>query len=144
MPTDHRTRSLRIAAIAFVALPVTLGVAGCSNSSRPDENATTSRSPVTTVAPGSPAATTVKVDIKTFQFAPKHLRVKPGTTVVWTNQDEILHTVTAGARDQTVAARFDGQLGSKGATFHVTFDETGTFTYFCSRHPGMDADIEVG
>lgn len=90
--------------------------------------------------PASPEP--VRVDLKTFQFAPDTLRVSVGTTVRWTNQDDIEHTVTAGSpseRDET----FNATLAKKGATTQRTFDRTGTFTYFCDRHQFMRGTITI-
>ena len=87
-------------------------------------------------------------------FQPNPLHIAPGTTVRWTNEDEILHTVTSGTRtydDQHLQKEivagppgFDFQLNGKGATAMFTFTQAGTFSYLCSRHPGMDAQIVVG
>ena len=87
---------------------------------------------------GDPA----RVDIRTFQFAPDTVHVKVGSKVVWINQDEIEHTVTAGTpadRDNTLNA----VLKSKGATAEHSFDRAGTFTVFCDRHQFMRGTITV-
>lgn len=102
----------------------------------------------------SAAASGKAVVIDTFMFSPKTLQVKVGDTVTWTNHDDILHTVTSGTREYepgdsghvTATHRdgtFDTQMEGKGATGKHTFTEAGTFHYFCDRHPGMEADIEV-
>lgn len=82
-----------------------------------------------------------QVDLKTFQFAPDTLRVSVGTTVRWTNQDDIEHTVTAGSPERDAA--FNATLAKKGATAEKRFDRTGTFTYFCGRHQFMRGSITV-
>jgi plastocyanin len=84
---------------------------------------------------------------------PTELHVKAGTTVEWTNQDDILHTVTSGTRTYnpdgtqkditTGPPGFDFQLNGKGAKASYTFRERGTVPYLCTRHPGMDAKIIV-
>jgi plastocyanin len=82
------------------------------------------------------------VNIRTFQFQPTPLVVKPGTRIVWTNQDEIRHTVasgTAGARD----GRFGGALADRGATYDVALGTPGSYPYFCERHPSMRGEIRV-
>jgi plastocyanin len=93
------------------------------------------------------------IDIKGFAFQPNPVHITVGTTVTWTNQDEILHTVTSGTRtydDQHLQKEivpgppgFDFQLDGKGKTATFTFSQAGTFNYLCSRHPGMDAQIVV-
>ena len=98
------------------------------------------------------AGTSVVID--TFMFSPKTLHVKVGDTVTWTNHDNILHTVTSGTREYEPGdsghvtathkdGAFDMQMDGKGATGRHTFTKAGTYHYFCDRHPGMEADIEV-
>jgi plastocyanin len=61
---------------------------------------------------------------------------------VWTNNDGFAHTVTAGTRDNP-ADLFDSGNVEAGETFEFTFDEPGTYEYFCSLHPGMDGTVTV-
>jgi plastocyanin len=82
------------------------------------------------------------VEIRTFQFAPDTIRVKAGTRIRWTNQDDIEHTVTAGIPEKR-DTRFDGTLKAKGANYETTFDRPGTFTYFCDRHQFMRGTVVV-
>ncbi len=84
----------------------------------------------------------VRVELKTFQFTPDTLRVSVGTTVRWTNQDEIEHTVTAGSPSERDAS-FNATLAKKGATTERTFERVGTFTFFCDRHQFMRGTITV-
>ena len=88
------------------------------------------------------AADAIKVDIKLFQFKPKELEVKKGTTVTWTNGDAIDHSVTAG-KPGKAAQDFDSGFFTKGGSFSHTFDAAGNFTYFCKRHPNMQATVKV-
>lgn len=88
------------------------------------------------------AADTVSVDIKLFQFKPKELAVKKGTTVTWTNGDAIEHSVTAGKPGKPMEA-FDSGFFAKGGSYAHIFDQTGSFTYFCKRHPNMQAVVKV-
>jgi plastocyanin len=112
------------------------------------------------VAPGgsgSPAGQGggATVTVKLFAFEPASLEVEAGTEVTWTNEDNILHTVTSGKPgddlDMSGAAAnppkpdglFDGKLDGKGATFSFTFDEPGTYTYYCDIHREMHGEIVV-
>ena len=88
------------------------------------------------------APPTASVAIKTFQFAPDTLRVAAGTRVIWMNQDDIEHTVTAGTPPKLGAA-FDAVLRTKGSTIERTFERPGTFTYFCDRHQFMRGTITI-
>lgn len=80
--------------------------------------------------------------VKTFAFDPDPVRVEAGTTVTWTNRDEILHTVTSGVRDDA-DGMFDIELDGPGSVAEHTFDTPGTYAYHCSVHPGMDGVVEV-
>lgn len=88
------------------------------------------------------AGDAVKVDIKLFQFKPKELIVKPGTTVTWTNGDAIEHSVTAGAPGKPSEA-FDSGFFAKGGAYAHTFAAPGSYSYFCKRHPSMHAVVKV-
>ncbi len=65
------------------------------------------------------------------------LRVKVGTTVNWTNNDGIVHTVTA------VDGSFDSGFFGEGESWSHTFDTVGEFEYFCIPHPWMRAMVIV-
>ncbi len=97
-----------------------------------------------TTVPGEPpttdaAATTGgEVVLENISFQPDELTVSVGTAVTWTNQDGISHTTTS---DDAV---WDSGVLAGGGTFSFTFDEPGTFEYFCSIHPAqMRATITV-
>jgi plastocyanin len=83
----------------------------------------------------APAAAAVRID--NFTFKDPVVTVKPGTTVTWTNGDDIPHTVVAK----------DGSFKSKvldtGDRFSFTFAKVGQFGYFCSLHPHMTGTIIV-
>jgi plastocyanin len=88
------------------------------------------------------AAETTSIDIKLFQFKPKELEVRKGDTVTWMNGDAIEHSVTAGKPGKPTDA-FDSGFFTQGGSFSHTFAEAGSFTYFCKRHPNMQATIKV-
>ena len=115
--------------LVLVAAALATGAAGCSGDSDEDTAA---------AAAGSPAGE--EVSIGTFQYMPKDLSIDAGTTVTWTNDDAILHTVTTSG---DAPEAFDLQLKDKGATASFTFDKPGTYTYVCSVHPGMQATVSV-
>jgi plastocyanin len=83
-----------------------------------------------------------QVTIKTFAFGPKTLDVPVGTSVVWTNADDIEHTVTSGTPESQDSA-FDQPLGTRGDSATVRFDSVGTWSYFCKRHSFMRGEIRV-
>ena len=82
-------------------------------------------------------AAEIKVGIDNFTFNPKEVRVKAGDTVVWTNNDDIPHTV-ASPRNSIRSKPLD-----TGDSFSFTFTTPGDFNYFCSLHPHMTGRIVV-
>jgi plastocyanin len=65
------------------------------------------------------------------------LTVKKGMTVTWTNEDAVMHTVTA------VDGSFDSGMLAEGESWSYTFDTIGEFEYLCSPHPWMRAKVIV-
>jgi amicyanin len=86
---------------------------------------------------GMSAAAEIKVGIDNFTFNPKEVRVKAGDTVVWTNNDDIPHTV-ASPRNNIKSKPLD-----TGDSFSFTFATPGAYDYFCSLHPHMTGRIVV-
>lgn len=84
------------------------------------------------------AVSTNSVTISDFAFSPASITVKKGTTVTWTNQDSVAHTVTSDSGNM-----LDSPLFSEGETFSFTFNQTGTFTYHCTPHPQMKGTVVV-
>ena len=82
------------------------------------------------------------VTIRTFQFTPDTMRVRAGMRVVWTNSDEIEHTITLGAPDAK-DNRFHGVVALRGATYSAVLQEPGTYRYFCDRHRFMNGTVIV-
>jgi plastocyanin len=77
------------------------------------------------------------VSVENFNFTPADLTVPAGTTVVWTNHDDVEHTVTASDNSfGSASIPTDGQ-------FSYTFTRAGTYTYFCAIHPFMTAKVIV-
>jgi len=85
-----------------------------------------------------PGASKADVAIDNFSFLPKEITVVAGTTVVWTNHDDVPHVV-ASADDQF---KKSGALDTDESFSH-TFTTAGNFTYFCSIHPHMTGKIIV-
>ncbi len=84
-------------------------------------------------------------DAAPFAFEPATLTIQVGDTVRWVNDDGVFHTTTSRARDGgSNGDDWTGTLGSKGVTFEHTFDEAGTFAYFCQPHASfMEGTITV-
>ncbi len=105
------------------------GLASC-------QSAAPAPAPAPAPVPG-PSPTTVQVEISGFAFKPDTLTIPPGTTVTWTNLDGPPHTVT------TRETGYDSKRLSTGDTFSYTFEQNGTYEYYCSIHPSMTATIIV-
>jgi plastocyanin len=86
---------------------------------------------------GDDAAGGTLVPIAAFAFDPASVTVHVGTTVTWTNNDTVPHTVTA-----TDGSFNSGNL-NPGESFSFTFDGAGTFDYICNYHPNMTGTIVV-
>lgn len=80
------------------------------------------------------------VTIEQSRFLPDELTVDPGTTVEFVNDDPFAHTVTS--REGGPVAFDSGDLGQDEA-FERTFEEPGTYEYFCEIHPTMRASVVV-
>jgi plastocyanin len=81
------------------------------------------------------AATDVKID--NFTFSPTELKVPVGATVIWTNHDDIPHTVVSTDK------AFKSKVLDSDEKYSFTFGQAGTFDYFCSIHPKMTARVIV-
>jgi plastocyanin len=81
-----------------------------------------------------------------FAFEPMKLTVPVGTTVRWTNDDDVFHTVTSTAElePRRPSGLFGRSLFQKGDTFEYTFKRSGTFHYYCQPHaPFMFGTVTV-
>ena len=89
----------------------------------------------------APAVRTVESVIKDFTL--ENLTVSVGTQVVWKNSDGATHTSTSGG-SPTSDGRWDtGRLSTDQSATSITFSELGTFQYFCTIHPNMQATVTV-
>jgi amicyanin len=78
-----------------------------------------------------------EVKIDNFSFTPKSLTVKAGTTVTWTNHDDIPHFVTSTEK------KFSSPVLDTDQVFSFKFQEPGSYPYFCKIHPTMTGTIVV-
>ncbi len=82
-----------------------------------------------------PETTEVKID--NFSFGPATLTVPVGTTITWTNRDDIPHTVVS------TDGVFKSKVLDTDEKFSFTFGKAGTYPYFCSIHPKMTGKVIV-
>ncbi len=79
----------------------------------------------------------IQVTVDNFTFGPATLTIKAGTTVTWTNRDDIPHTVVETEK------KFKSPVLDTDDSFSHRFDAPGTFVYFCSIHPHMTGKVLV-
>lgn len=77
------------------------------------------------------------ISIYNMSFGTGSLTVKAGTTVKWTNNDNMTHTVTADD------SSFDSGNIAAGGTYSHTFSTAGTYKYHCTLHSGMTGTVTV-
>jgi plastocyanin len=80
-------------------------------------------------------AADVKID--NFSFGPAAVTVPVGTTITWTNHDDIPHTVVS------TDGVFKSKVLDTDEKFSFTFDKPGSYAYFCSIHPKMTGKVVV-
>jgi len=80
------------------------------------------------------------VSIDNFVFSPATITVAVGTTVTWTNRDDVPHTVTS---DEKENKPFASKALDTDDTFSYKFTKPGTYGYFCAVHPMMVGKVVV-
>ena len=77
-------------------------------------------------------------------YAPPEVQVAAGSSVKWTNDDNVIHTVTQGKPSEGAnSTGFNSGPIQPGGTFVHSFDESGTVDYYCTIHPHMTGKITV-
>jgi LPXTG-motif cell wall-anchored protein len=87
--------------------------------------------------PKAIAAASGSVTIADFSFAPATITINQGDTVTWNNNGPTPHSATAND------GSFDTGILKKGRSASHTFNQAGTFSYFCEPHPFMKASVVV-
>ncbi|MCG8346436.1 MAG: cupredoxin domain-containing protein, partial [Chloroflexales bacterium] len=80
----------------------------------------------------------IVIEIGDNSFSPGKITVPVGATVVWRHTGQRPHTVTEDG------GSFDSGTLNAGATFSVTFDTAGTFSYHCAFHGGPGGEGMAG
>lgn len=83
------------------------------------------------------AAMETAIRIDNFSFVPATVTIPAGTTVRWTNRDDIPHSVVADDKS------FKSKALDTDDQFTYTFAKPGTYHYFCGLHPKMTATVVV-
>lgn len=138
----HFRAPLAITATALAGLLLTSACGGSSSSG----NAAAGSAAMTKTADG------VTVNTALLAFKPMTVEIRKGQTVTWVGGDNITHVLMQGAyqvgkdglrTSQQDAKVFDLTLTKKGQTVSHTFDQAGTFPYYCSIHHGMNGVVHV-
>ena len=79
---------------------------------------------------------TVKID--NFSFGPATITIPVGSTVTWTNNDDVPHVVSSDDNKM-----FKSKALDTDDHFSFTFTKPGTYNYYCAIHPKMTAKIVV-
>ena len=93
--------------------------------------------PARVTANDQPSAASAEVKIDNFSFGPQTLTIPAGTTVTWTNRDDIPHTIVS------TDGVFKSKVRDTDEQFSYTFIQPGTYPYYCSVHPKMTGTIVV-
>ncbi len=125
--------SARRAALIIVVLASVAVLAACGGSSgQASVDAYGERNPVTVTG------NSVTVELKNIQFVPQGIKVKPGTTVTWVNEDPVVHNVSE------IHSVFLSPVMKQGDRFSFTFDKPGVYRYQCTfHHPLMNGVVIV-
>ena len=86
----------------------------------------------------TPAAGAHDVVVDNFSFSPAKASVSAGTTITWTNRDDVPHTIVSAEQ------KFRSPVLDTDEQFSHRFDVPGTYQYFCGMHPKMTGQIVVG
>jgi 3',5'-cyclic-AMP phosphodiesterase len=78
-----------------------------------------------------------QVTLDNFNFSPAATTVAPGTTVTWTNRDDVPHNIASTEK------KFASPVLDTDQRFSYRFDAPGTYPYYCSLHPKMTGQIVV-
>ena len=88
-------------------------------------------------APAQAAAQAVMME--GYAYSPSTLTVRVGDTVTWTNHDQAPHDVVTTSAPVAIRS----SMLSHGQSWSYTFTTAGTYSYYCSVHPDMRAQIVV-
>jgi len=122
------TRSTTLAGPVILALAVALVAGGCGSGD------TKNNQGAQVTAPGE-----APVRIVSFQFTPQTVTVKAGTKVTWTNDDTAIHSL----KDTSPLATPVSQDLGKAATFSITYERPGSYSYICGIHQYMTGTVTV-
>jgi plastocyanin len=123
--------------LAATALAASGALAACGSSTATTATTTKTAAVKTTAPASSSPATSARVAIRNFMYAPMTLTVKAGAKVTFTNYDQTAHTATS------ISPGFDTGTIKPGQSATVTLSKPGTYKYHCLFHAFMLGTITV-
>jgi amicyanin len=78
-----------------------------------------------------------QIVLDNFSFSPAASKVAAGTTVTWTNRDDVPHNIVSTEK------KFASPVLDTDQQFSYRFEAPGTYPYYCSIHPRMTGQIVV-
>ena len=75
-------------------------------------------------------------------YIPSLIVIEKGKQVTWVNEDSAFHSITSGFYGAATDL-FDSGYLDPFESYTLTFDETGTYDYFCTLHPWMKGQVVV-
>ncbi len=78
------------------------------------------------------------ISIKGGKYRPKNVTIKVGSTLTWTNNDDVPETVTSDT-----PGLFDSGQIAPNATWSYTFTKAGVFPYHCTGKTGAYGTVTV-
>lgn len=76
-------------------------------------------------------------------YIPLHLQVKVDTTVVWVNDDNVLHSIQSQDEAGNPTGLFNSNVLNTGDRFAFKFKGSGIYNYFCTLHPWRVGQVTV-
>jgi plastocyanin/mono/diheme cytochrome c family protein len=107
----------------------------------------TAQSSVTVPIVNTPADATAQWNFlytdPTTSKTSRAIKIKAGTTVTWKNESSVAHSIFPGTPSAQTTDFEADQLIAVSGTYQIKFDKPGTYQYFCSFHPAMQAEVVV-
>ena len=132
-------------AVACTTLALALGACGKDDESQTgrdggDDGAAvaTNPTPEAETSESGESGDVVSVGMKDIKFVPEKISASVGQKIVWTNNEDVPHNVTAEE-----GADFKSDTLQKDQTFEYTPTKAGTIAYVCTIHPGQNGTITV-
>lgn len=138
-------RYLPLVIIAVIAAAIGVGAASINKQDTGQKTISPASGPSTgqngssaSSKTGQPPVASGEVAIEDMAFRPGNITVKKGTTVAWTNKDDVGHTISSRSPDGP-----NSGILNKNQSYSFTFNNAGEFSYFCEVHPTMTAKVTV-